>query len=377
MEYISNTLSNLVQQTAFMNLTFGNLIMIAVACVFLYLAIRHGFEPLLLVPIAFGMLLVNIYPDIMLHAEDAANGTGGLLYYFYVLDEWSILPSLIFLGVGAMTDFGPLIANPKSFLLGIFAAYLGAMAMGFSDKAAAAISIIGGADGPTSIFLAGKLSQTAIMGPIAVAAYSYMSLVPIIQPPIMKLLTTEKERKIKMEQLRPVSKLERILFPIIVTIVVCTILPTTAPLVGMLMLGNLFKESGVVRQLSDTASNALMYIVVILLGTSVGATTSAEAFLNWDTIKIVILGLIAFAFGTAAGVVFGKIMCKATGGKVNPLIGSAGVSAVPMAARVSQKVGAEADPTNFLLMHAMGPNVAGVIGTAVAAGTFMAIFGVK
>ena len=292
MEYISNTLSNLVQQTAFMNLTFGNLIMIAVACVFLYLAIRHGFEPLLLVPIAFGMLLVNIYPDIMLHAEDAANGTGGLLYYFYVLDEWSILPSLIFLGVGAMTDFGPLIANPKSFLLGaaaqfgIFAAYLGAMAMGFSDKAAAAISIIGGADGPTSIFLAGKLSQTAIMGPIAVAAYSYMSLVPIIQPPIMKLLTTEKERKIKMEQLRPVSKLERILFPIIVTIVVCTILPTTAPLVGMLMLGNLFKESGVVRQLSDTASNALMYIVVILLGTSVGATTSAEAFLNWDTIKI-------------------------------------------------------------------------------------------
>ena len=362
MEYISNTLGNLIEQTAFMNLTVGNLIMIAVACVFLYLAIRHGFEPLLLVPIAFGMLLVNIYPDIMLHAEDSANGTGGLLYYFYVLDEWSILPSLIFLGVGAMTDFGPLIANPKSFLLGaaaqfgIFAAYLGAMAMGFSDKAAAAISIIGGADGPTSIFLAGKLQQTAILGPIAVAAYSYMSLVPIIQP---------------------VSKLERILLPIIVTIVVCTILPTTAPLVGMLMLGNLFKESGVVRQLTETASNALMYIVVILLGTSVGATTSAEAFLNWDTLKIVALGLIAFAFGTAAGVLFGKIMCWATKGKVNPLIGSAGVSAVPMAARVSQKVGAEADPTNFLLMHAMGPNVAGVIGTAVAAGTFMAIFGVK
>ena len=379
MEYISNTLGNLVDQTAFMNLTFGNLIMIAVACVFLYLAIHHGFEPLLLVPIAFGMLLVNIYPDIMLHAEDAANGTGGLLYYFYQLDEWSILPSLIFLGVGAMTDFGPLIANPKSFLLGaaaqfgIFAAYLGAMALGFSDKAAAAISIIGGADGPTSIFLAGKLQQTAIMGPIAVAAYSYMSLVPIIQPPIMKLLTTEKERKIKMDQLRP----ERILFPIIVTIVVCVILPTTAPLVGMLMLGNLFKECGVVRQLTETASNALMYIVVILLGTSVGATTSAEAFLNLDTIKIVILGLIAFAFGTAAGVLFGKLMCWITKGKVNPLIGSAGVSAVPMAARVSQKVGAEADPTNFLLMHAMGPNVAGVIGTAVAAGTFMAIFGVK
>ena len=383
MEYISNTLGNLVEQTAFMNLTWGNLIMIGVACIFFYLAIRHGFEPLLLVPIAFGMLLVNIYPDIIISPEEASNGTGGLLYYFYVLDEWSILPSLIFLGVGAMTDFGPLIANPKSFLLGaaaqfgIFAAYLGAMAMGFSDKAAAAISIIGGADGPTSIFLAGKLEQTAILGPIAVAAYSYMSLVPIIQPPIMKLLTTEKERKIKMEQLRPVSKLERILFPIIITIVVCVILPTTAPLVGMLMLGNLFKESGVVRQLTDTAANVLMYIVVILLGTSVGATTSAEAFLNWDTLKIVFLGLIAFAFGTAAGVLFGKLMCWATGGKVNPLIGSAGVSAVPMAARVSQKVGAEADPTNFLLMHAMGPNVAGVIGTAVVAGTFMAIFGVK
>ena len=383
MEYISNTLGNLVEQTAFMNLTWGNLIMISVACIFLYLAIRHGFEPLLLVPIAFGMLLVNIYPDIMISPEEASNGTGGLLYYFYLLDEWSILPSLIFLGVGAMTDFGPLIANPKSFLLGaaaqfgIFAAYLGAMAMGFSDRAAAAISIIGGADGPTSIFLAGKLEQTALLGPIAVAAYSYMALVPIIQPPIMKLLTTEKERKIKMEQLRPVSKLERILFPIIITIVVCMILPTTAPLVGMLMLGNLFKESGVVRQLSDTAANVLMYIVVILLGTSVGATTSAEAFLNWDTLKIVFLGLIAFAFGTAAGVLFGKLMCWATGGKVNPLIGSAGVSAVPMAARVSQKVGAEADPTNFLLMHAMGPNVAGAIGTAVAAGTFMAIFGVK
>ena len=382
MEYILTTLGNLVHQSAFFSLTWGNLIMIAVACVFLYLAIRHGFEPLLLVPIAFGMLLVNIYPDIMLHIEDAENGTGGLLYYFYLLDEWSILPSLIFLGVGAMTDFGPLIANPKSFLmgaaaqLGIFVAYLGAMAMGFSDKAAAAISIIGGADGPTSIFLAGKLEQTAILGPIAVAAYSYMSLVPIIQPPIMKLLTTEKERKIKMEQLRPVSKLERILFPIIVTIVVSLILPTTAPLVGMLMLGNLFKESGVVRQLTETAGNALMYSVVILLGTSVGATTSAEAFLNRETLYIVALGLIAFAFGTAAGVLFGKLMCIVTHGKVNPLIGSAGVSAVPMAARVSQKVGAEADPTNFLLMHAMGPNVAGVIGTAVVAGTFMAIFGV-
>ena len=374
MSYIIETMGNLIQQTAFFNLTWGNYVMIGVACVFLYLAIAKEYEPLLLVPISFGMLLVNIYPPIM---EE-----GGLLHYFFMLDEWAILPSLIFMGVGAMTDFGPLIANPKSFLLGaaaqfgIFEAYLGAMALGFSDKAAAAISIIGGADGPTSIFLAMKLGQKAYMGPIAVAAYSYMSLVPIIQPPIMKLLTTEEERKIKMEQLRPVSKLEKIMFPVIVTIIVSLILPTTAPLVGMLMLGNLFKESGVVRQLTETASNAMMYIVVILLGTSVGATTSAEAFLNVDTLKIVALGLVAFAFGTAAGVLFGKLMCKFTGGKVNPLIGSAGVSAVPMAARVSQKVGAEADPTNFLLMHAMGPNVAGVIGTAVAAGAFMAMFGV-
>ncbi len=387
---MSEILNNLLNQMAFMNPDFSykNVIMIGVACFFLYLAIRKEYEPLLLLPISFGMLLVNIYPDIMLSIEDSQNGVGGLLYYFYLLDEWAILPSLIFLGVGAMTDFGPLIANPKSFLLGaaaqfgIFAAYFGALyagAMGwadFNDKAAAAISIIGGADGPTSIFLAGKLGQTKYMGPIAVAAYSYMSLVPIIQPPIMKLLTTKKERAIKMEQLRPVTKLEKILFPIIVTIVVCIILPTTAPLVGMLMLGNLFKESGVVRQLTDTASNALMYIVVIILGTSVGATTSAEAFLNKETLFIVALGLIAFCFGTAAGVLFGKLMCVMTKGKVNPLIGSAGVSAVPMAARVSQKVGAEEDPTNFLLMHAMGPNVAGVIGTAVAAGTFMAIFGV-
>ena len=382
MDYVVNTLSNLLQQTAFLNLTTGNLIMIAVACFFLYLAIGKGFEPLLLVPISFGMLLVNIYPDIMIHAEDSSNGVGGLLWYFYLLDEWSILPSLIFMGVGAMTDFGPLIANPKSFLLGaaaqfgIYAAYFMAIFMGFNDKAAAAISIIGGADGPTSIFLAGKLGQTEFMGPIAVAAYSYMALVPVIQPPIMKFFTTEEERKIKMEQLRPVSKLEKILFPIVVTVVVVLILPDTAPLLGMLMLGNLFRECGVVKQLADHASNSLMYIVVILLGTSVGATTSAEAFLNLATLKIVALGLIAFAIGTAAGVLFGKIMCKATGGKINPLIGSAGVSAVPMAARVSQKVGSQADPTNFLLMHAMGPNVAGVIGTAVAAGVFMAIFGV-
>ncbi len=382
MSYISNTLSNLIHQTAFFNLTWGNYLMIIVACVFLYLAIAKGFEPLLLVPIAFGMLLVNIYPDIMALPENMSNGVGGLLHYFYILDEWSILPSLIFMGVGAMTDFGPLIANPLSFLLGaaaqlgIYMAYFLAIFLGFNGKAAAAISIIGGADGPTSIFLAGKLGQTTLMGPIAVAAYSYMSLVPIIQPPIMKLFTTKEERQIKMGQLRPVSKLEKILFPIIITIVVCMILPTTAPLVGMLMLGNLFRECGVVRQLTETASNALMYIVVILLGTSVGASTSAEAFLNWDTLKIVFLGLVAFAFGTMGGVLLGKVMCKMSGGKINPLIGSAGVSAVPMAARVSQKVGAEEDPTNFLLMHAMGPNVAGVIGTAVAAGTFMAIFGV-
>ena len=382
MDYIIDTMSNLIHQTAFFNLTWGNYVLILVAFIFLYLAIAKGFEPLLLVPISFGMLLDNMFPDIMISPEESSNGVGGLLHYFYLLDEWSIMPSLIFMGVGAMTDFGPLIANPKSFLLGaaaqfgIYVAYFFAILMGFNGKAAAAISIIGGADGPTSIFLCGKLGQTEYMGPIAVAAYSYMSLVPIIQPPIMRLLTTEKERKIKMEQLRPVSKLERILFPVVVTVVVVLILPTTAPLIGMLMLGNLFRESGVVKQLSETASNALMYIVVIMLGTSVGATTSAEAFLKLDTLKIVALGLIAFAFGTAAGVLLAKLMNKVTGGRINPLIGSAGVSAVPMAARVSQKVGAEADPTNFLLMHAMGPNVAGVIGTAVAAGTFMAIFGV-
>ena len=361
---ITETLNNLLHQTAFFNLDWGNYVMIAVACFFLYLAIKHEFEPLLLVPIAFGMLLVNIYPDIMAEPYTDVQGlehAGGLFYYFFTLDEWSILPSLIFMGVGAMTDFGPLIANPISFImgaaaqLGIYLAYFFAIFMGFNGREAAAISM---------------------MGPIAVAAYSYMSLVPIIQPPVMKLLTTEKERKIKMEQLRSVSKLEKILFPIVITIVVCMILPSTAPLVGMLMLGNLFRECGVVKQLQETASNAMMYIVVILLGTSVGASTSAEAFLNVSTLKIVALGLIAFVFGTAGGVLLGKVLCKATHGRINPLIGSAGVSAVPMAARVSQKVGAEADPTNFLLMHAMGPNLAGVIGTAVAAGTFMAIFGV-
>ncbi len=371
---MASTISNLIGQTAFASITLGNVIMICVALLLLYLAIAKGYEPLLLVPIAFGMLLVNLYPSI---AEE-----GGLLWYFYQLDEWAILPSLIFLGVGALTDFGPLIANPKSFLLGaaaqfgVFAAFFLAMLWGFSDEQAAAVAIIGGADGPTSIYLAMKLGQKELLGPIAVAAYSYMALVPIIQPPIMKMFTTEKERKIKMDQLREVSRRERIAFPIVVTIVVALLLPSTAPLIGMLMLGNLFRECGVVRQLKDTASNALMYIVVIFLGTSVGGTTSAERFLQVSTLKIIVLGLCAFAIATFAGVIFGKVMCVATGGKVNPLIGAAGVSAVPMSARVAQKVGAEADPTNFLLMHAMGPNVAGVIGTAVAAGVFMAIFGI-
>ena len=379
---ILDTLSNLGQQTAFLNLEWGNYVMIAVALLFLYLAIAKGYEPLLLVPIAFGMLLVNIYPDIMMKPADSSTGVGGMLYYFYTLDEWSLLPSLIFMGVGALTDFGPLIANPISFLmgaaaqLGIYVAYFLAIFLGFNGRSAAAISIIGGADGPTSIFLATKLGQTTLLGPIAVAAYSYMSLVPIIQPPFMKLFSTEADRKIKMGQLRPVSKLEKILFPIIITIVVCMILPTTAPLVGMLMLGNLFRESGVVYQLTEVASNALMYIVVIFLGTSVGATTSAEAFLNASTLKIVVLGMVAFIFGTSGGMWLGQLLKRVTHGRINPLIGSAGVSAVPMAARVSQKVGAEADPTNFLLMHAMGPNVAGVIGSGVAAGVFMAIFGI-
>ena len=384
MGYIASTMSNLLHQTAFLNLTWGNYVMMIVAFIFLYLAIKHDFEPLLLVPIAFGMLLVNIYPEIISDITVDILGVehaGGLMHYFYILDEAAILPSLIFMGVGAMTDFGPLIANPISFVMGaaaqagIYVAYFLAIAFGFNGKAAAAISIIGGADGPTSIFLAGKLGQTELMGPIAVAAYSYMSLVPIIQPPIMKLFTSEKDRKIKMEQLRPVSQLEKILFPIIITVVVCLLLPTTAPLVGMLMLGNLFRECGVVRQLTETASNAMMYIVVILLGTSVGASTSASAFLNTDTLKIVVLGLVAFCFGTLGGVLLGQLMKVLTHGKINPLIGSAGVSAVPMAARVSQKVGAQADPTNFLLMHAMGPNVAGVIGSAIAAGVLLSMFG--
>lgn len=383
MSYVLNTLTNLLDQTAFMNLTVGNYVMIAVACVFLYLAIKHGFEPLLLVPIAFGMLLVNIYPDIMAEPYVDAAGiehAGGLLHYFYLMDEWSILPSLIFMGVGAMTDFGPLIANPISFLLGaaaqlgIYVAYFLAIALGFNGKAAAAISIIGGADGPTSILVASRLAADYLPA-IAIAAYSYMALIPLIQPPIMRLLTTRKEREIKMEQLRPVSKTEKIIFPIAVATVVILLIPDTAPLIGMLMLGNLLRECGLTDRLSDTAQNALCNIVTIFLGLSVGCKAIASTFLTWDTIKIIILGLLAFIFSTVGGLVFGKIMCKLTGGKVNPLIGSAGVSAVPMAARVSQVEGQKANPVNFLLMHAMGPNVAGVIGSAVAAGFMLKVFG--
>ena len=379
---ITETLNNLLHQTAFFNLDWGNYVMIAVACFFLYLAIKHEFEPLLLVPIAFGMLLVNIYPDIMAEPYTDVQGlehAGGLFYYFFTLDEWSILPSLIFMGVGAMTDFGPLIANPISFImgaaaqLGIYLAYFFAIFMGFNGREAAAISIIGGADGPTAIFVTSRLAPE-LLGSIAVAAYSYMALVPVIQPPIMKALTTKKERTVVMKQLRTVSKTERIIFPIMVTIVVSLIVPDAAVLVGMLMLGNLMKECGVVDRIQKTAGNELMNIITIFLALSVGCTTSANTFLNTRTLFIIVLGLIAFSFGTAAGVLCGKVMYKLTGGQVNPLIGSAGVSAVPMAARVSQKVGQSENPSNFLLMHAMGPNVAGVIGSAVAAGILINIF---
>ena len=348
-------------------------VMIAIACVLLYLAIVKKFEPLLLLPIAFGILLANLPL-----ADLGAHDSGGLLSYLYFGVENVIYPPLIFLGVGAMTDFGPLIANPKSFLLGaaaqigIFLTFLGALLLGFTPAEAGAIGIIGGADGPTAIYVTSKLASH-LLGPIAIAAYSYMALVPIIQPPIMKLLTTKKERMVVMEQLRPVSKTEKILFPIFVTLVVSLMVPMAAPLLGMLMLGNLLRESGVCQRLSNTAQNELMNIVTIFLGISVGSTASADTFLNLQTLGIIVLGLISFACGTACGVLFGKIMYKATGGKANPLIGSAGVSAVPMAARVSQKVGQADNPGNFLLMHAMGPNVAGVIGSAVAAGVLLSI----
>ncbi len=383
------------------------IVMLVIACVLLYLGIVKGFEPLLMIPIGFGMLLANLplaglngTPVYEYLSEAVHNGkagvevimedgsvmyqyvksNGGLLYYLYQGVKLGIYPPLIFMGVGAMTDFGPLIANPKSLLLGaaaqlgIFLTFIGALALGFTAEEAGSIAIIGGADGPTAIYVTTKLAPH-LLGPIAVAAYSYMALVPVIQPPIMKALTTKKERQIVMEQLRPVSKTEKIIFPVMVTILVSLLLPSAAPLVGMLMLGNLFRVCLVADRLSDTAQNALMNIVTIFLGVTVGATASADVFLTWSTIKIMLLGVIAFSFGTAGGVLFGKLMCKLTGGKINPLIGSAGVSAVPMAARVSQLVGQKENPKNFLLMHAMGPNVAGVIGSAIAAGVLLSLFG--
>lgn len=360
-------------ETGFANLTFKEFIMIIIACVLFYLAIKKEYEPLLLLPIGFGVLLANL-PLAGLMEE------GGLLYWLYQGVKLGIYPPLIFMGVGALTDFGPLIANPKSLLLGaaaqfgIYVTFIGAIFLGFTMPEAGAIGIIGGADGPTAIFLATKLAPH-LLGPIAIAAYSYMALVPIIQPPIMKALTSKKERQVKMEQLRPVSKLEKVLFPIVVTILTILLLPSAAALIGSLMLGNLMRESGVVDRLVKTTQNSLTNIVTIFLGLTVGATANAEQFLSAATIKIIVLGLFAFAIGTAAGTLFGKLMYKLSGGKVNPLIGAAGVSAVPMAARVAQKVGREENPDNFLLMHAMGPNVAGVIGSAIAAGTLLSLLG--
>jgi len=394
---------DLWNSTGFSMMTWQQLVMLLVGCILLYLAIVKKYEPLLLVPIAFGMILANLPGANMMAGpkevlnlvkdSDATNGgvnyvvthasnyeNGGLLYYLYQGVKLGIYPPLIFLGVGAMTDFAPLIANPKSLLLGaaaqfgIFTTFIGALLLGFDNQQAASIGIIGGADGPTAIYLTSKLAP-GLLGPIAVAAYSYMALVPVIQPPIMKALTTKKERVVVMEQLREVSKTERIIFPIIVTIFISLLLPAAAPLIGMLMLGNLFRECLVVDRLNKTAQNELINIVTIFLGVTVGATANGATFLKLQTIEIIVLGLFAFGFGTAGGVLLGKLMYKLSGGKINPLIGSAGVSAVPMAARVSQKVGQEANPKNFLLMHAMGPNVAGVIGSAVAAGVLLSLFG--
>ena len=400
MSAIFDAVGGILKDSGFMGFVaeggYKNLIMIGVACVFLVLAIhpKFQFEPLLLLPIAFGMLLANLPGAGMYHPElwNTANPVvwdvaghinageilkqGGLLDILYLGVKLGIYPPLIFLGVGAMTDFGPLIANPKSFLLGaaaqfgIFVAFVGALALGMNPQQAGSVGIIGGADGPTAIFVTSKLAPD-ILGPIAVAAYSYMALVPVIQPPIMRLLTTKKERAVKMEQLRTVSKTEKIIFPVLVAILVSLLLPDAAVLVGMLMLGNLFKESGVVDRLAKTAQNELMNIVVIFLGITVGATTTGTTFLNFNTLKIVAMGMAAFAIGTASGVLLGKLMYIITKGKINPLIGAAGVSAVPMAARVAQKVGREENPNNYLLMHAMGPNVAGVIGSAVAAGVLL------
>ena len=402
------SIESLFNSSGLASLDWQNYVMIGIAIVLLYLAIKKEYEPLLLLPIAFGMLLVNLFPAIMAapstemvpvadymaqHGGEAAKYSvttiqgvdyynvptnGGLFYYLYQGVKLGIYPPLIFLGIGAMTDFGPLIANPKSFILGaaaqigIFITFVGAILLGFDPQAAGSIGIIGGADGPTAIYVTSIL-KPELLGPIAVAAYSYMALVPIIQPPIMKALTTKKERSVVMEQLRPVSKLEKIMFPVIVVILIAIFLPDAAPLVGMLMLGNLFKESGVVDRIFKTAQNELMNIITIFLGVTVGATATGPVFLSPDTLKIIALGLAAFCVGTACGVLFGKLMYVFTGGKVNPLIGSAGVSAVPMAARVAQKVGQKENPGNFLLMHAMGPNVAGVIGSAVAAGVLISI----
>ena len=384
-----HALLDFAQSTGFYGLTLGSLLMMVIACVLLYLAIARGFEPLLLVPIAFGVLLTNLpfaglmEPPVLEVTDHFVHTTepGGLLYYLFQGDHLGIFPPLIFLGVGAMTDFGPLIANPRSLLLGaaaqfgIFITFIGAIASGlFTAQEAASIGIIGGADGPTAIFLSSKLAPH-LLGAIAIAAYSYMALVPIIQPPIMKLLTTSRERTIKMSQLREVSKREKILFPIVVTVIVSLIVPPAATLIGMLMLGNLFRECGVVARLEDTAKNALINIITIFLGITVGATATAEQFLKVETLAILALGIVAFGIGTASGVLLAKLMNRIMGTAINPLIGSAGVSAVPMAARVSQVVGSKEDPTNFLLMHAMGPNVAGVIGSAVSAGVLLSLFG--
>lgn len=378
------TLKDFYASTGFSQITPQQALMMGIAFVLLYLAIRKGFEPLLLIPIAFGMFLTNLPgANLMAHpvyVDGVMKEPGGLLYYIYFGNKYGIFPPLIFLGVGAMTDFGPLIANPKALLLGaaaqfgIFITFFGAIATGiFNPAEAAATGIIGGADGPTAIFLASKLAPH-LLGSIAVAAYSYMALVPVIQPPIMKALTTKEERQIKMNQLRSVSKLEKIIFPIMVTLIVALVVPPAATLIGMLMLGNIFRESAIVGRLTDTAQNALMNIITIFLGTTVGATATAEAFLDVKTLAIMLLGVVAFAFGTAAGVLLAKLMNVFSKEPINPLIGSAGVSAVPMAARVSQVVGQRENPSNFLLMHAMGPNVAGVIGSAVSAGVLLSLF---
>lgn len=373
-----DTLQQMIDTSGFMNMSFNNLFMIALACLFLYLAIKKEYEPYLLIPIAFGILLVNL-PLAALMGEPKGGEPGGLLYYLYQGTTLGIYPPLIFLCLGASTDFGPLIANPKTLLLGaaaqfgIFAAFFGAIALGMTGAESAAIGIIGGADGPTAIYLTTRLAPH-LLSIIALAAYSYMALVPIIQPPIIKLLTTEAERKIKMTQLRPVSQTEKILFPIVTTIFVALIVPSATTLIGMLMLGNLIREAKIVPKLTEVLQNSFMYIITIILGITVGAKAEGDLFLSVETLKIIFLGLFAFSVGTAAGVLFGKLMSKLSGGKINPMIGAAGVSAVPMAARVVQKEGIKEDPSNYLLMHAMGPNVAGIIGSAVAAGVLLAFF---